>query len=61
MAETEVLFETASESSETNSTESENEWVTVAKKKRNKRSKAMLENRKPLDSFLVRIRVLDPF
>jgi hypothetical protein len=33
MAETEDLFETASESSEANSTESEKEWVTVAKKK----------------------------
>jgi hypothetical protein len=53
MAETEVLFETVSESSEANSTESENEWVTAPKKKQNKRRKAMLENRKPLDSFLV--------
>jgi hypothetical protein len=33
MTEAEVLFETAGESGEANSTESENEWVTVAKKK----------------------------
>jgi hypothetical protein len=34
MAEMEVWFETASESGEDNSTEGENERVTVAKKKR---------------------------
>jgi hypothetical protein len=33
VTETEVLFETVNESGEANSTESENEWVTVAKKK----------------------------
>ena len=59
MEETGVLFDTTSESSEAYSTESENEWVTVAKKKVNKKSKAMLENREPLDSFLVLVRVLD--
>jgi hypothetical protein len=35
--------------------------VTAPKKKQNKRRKAMLENRKPLDSFLVWVRVLDQF
>jgi hypothetical protein len=53
MAETEDWFETASVSGEANSTESENEWVTVARKKGSERSKAVLENRQPLDLFLI--------
>lgn len=42
MAETEALFEIASASGEANSTESENEWVTVVKKMGNKKSKVVV-------------------
>ena len=52
------MFETVSELGEDNSTESENEWVTV-EKKGNKKCTVVVETRKPLDSFLVGVRVLD--